>query len=395
MNRSRLWIFQFSLIVFILAAVAFFVPNSLPADSDFSALYFTDLALTHNIRIYDIPAMEELAQASSNIPPEYFFMPRFPYPPWYALSTFYLGLLPGEIAKTLWFELNLVMLFLSIWFLTNGWDGRLRLVAYFIGLTFLPVIGTLSVGQYDLPVLLGTAILIYSLRREHIPLTTLGAALLTFKPHIGILILLATLIWLLEKKNDFGRNALKFIILAGVFLFFIGFLADPAWPINYPSMLLNYQGEGNVASCSECANLPVFTSRWFFDGSLIHATQITFLLLVFLVAAFYLQKKTFKKSPELLLTSAVLITLIASPYLYNYDYILLLVPFALLAREGLANKIIVLACHLVPTIALMAYGRAANITLVIVTTLLTILFYLRVRSQVDVKPVTSYNTNVQ
>src|SRR3990170_2063378 len=93
------------------------VSNSLPAHSDFSAIYNTDLALVHGVPIYDLPAVESLAVKASGIPPEKFFLARFPYPPWYALSTFYLGLLPAKAAATLWFELNLVMLFLSLWFL--------------------------------------------------------------------------------------------------------------------------------------------------------------------------------------------------------------------------------------------------------------------------------------
>ena len=106
--------------------------------------------------------------------PEKFFLARFPYPPWYALSTFYLGWMPAKAAATLWFELNLVMLFLSVWLLTDGWPGRWTLIAFPLALFFLPVLGALSVGQYDFPVLLGTSLLIYSLRKENVPLTVLA-----------------------------------------------------------------------------------------------------------------------------------------------------------------------------------------------------------------------------
>jgi len=173
----------------VMAAIALYVPASLPSGSDFSALYNTDLALVNGVPIYDLEAVEAVAVKASGIPPEKFFLARFPYPPWYALSTFYLGLMPAQAAATLWFEINLVMLFLSIGFLTDGWDGRLRLIAFPLGLLFLPVIGALSVGQYDFPVLLGTSMLVYSLRRENLPLTVLGVILLTFKPHVGALVL--------------------------------------------------------------------------------------------------------------------------------------------------------------------------------------------------------------
>src|SRR5215207_3579678 len=256
------------LLLMILPVVALYVPTSLPAHSDFSAIYNTDLALVHRVPIYDLENVEALAVQYAEIPPEKFFLARFPYPPWYALSTFYLGWMPAKAAATLWFELNLVMLFLSVWLLTDGWPGRWRLIAFPLALFFFPVLGALSVGQYDFPVLLGTSLLIYSLRKENVILTVLGSVLLTFKPHVGALILLSGWGWLVVNKNSLGRRVLRLLIVAGGVLFAAGFLADPAWIITYPRMLLGYQNEGNVSTCSECASLPVWLSRWFLDDSM-------------------------------------------------------------------------------------------------------------------------------
>src|SRR5829696_5407605 len=212
---------SFLLLLMILPVVALYVPTSLPAHSDFNAIYNTDLALVHRIPIYDLERVEALAVGYADVPAEKFFLARFPYPPWYALSTFYLGWMPAKAAATLWFELNLVMLFLSVWLLTDGWPGRWRLIAFPLALFFLPVLGALSVGQYDFPVLLGASLLIYSLRKENAALTTIGVVLLTFKPHIGALILLSVLIYLFAGRNSFGRRAIRSILLAGVFLFIV------------------------------------------------------------------------------------------------------------------------------------------------------------------------------
>lgn len=372
----------------IMLAIALYVPTSLPTNTDFSALYNTDLALVNRVPIYDLPKVEELAQQHSDIPPENFFLARFPYPPWYALSTFYLGLMPAEVAATLWFELNLLMLFLSVWLLTDGWSGRLRLIAFPLALFFFPVLGALSVGQYDFPVLLGTSLVIYSLRKENVALTTLGAVLLTFKPHVGALILLSVLGWLIGDRSDFGRRVIRSIIIAGVFLFLVGFLADPTWIISYPKMLLSYQNEGNVTACSECASLPVWLSRWFFDGSLGIAAIVAVMLLAVLAVIFLAFRHNLLKSPALLLTSTLLITLFVSPYLYNYDFLLLLVPFAVLVnKSSLIEKIIVIICYLVPTFALLFFGRAGNISLIVVTIVLTALLYLGMKKSVIDFPV--------
>jgi hypothetical protein len=365
--------------------VALYVPNSLPVNSDFSAIYNTDLALVNRIPIYDLPKVEVLAQQHAGIPPENFFLARFPYPPWYALSTFYLGLMTARAAATLWFELNLAMLFLSIWFLTDGWSGRLRLIAFPLALFFLPVLGALSVGQYDFPVLLGTSLLIYSLRKENVGLTTIGAVLLTFKPHVGALILLSVLGWLIGSRSSFGRGALRSIVIAGIFLFIIGFIADSAWIVSYPKMLLNYQSEGNVTACSECASLPVLLSRWFFDGSLSRASMIAVVLFFILIFVFYFVLPSLN-THEFLLTAALLITLLVSPYLYNYDFLLLLVPFAVLAKQGnLGQIIIVLICYFIPSFALLLLGRAGNISLILVTMVLIALLYVRMLRRLRLK----------
>lgn len=377
MRRSLLLVFIFTAIALLFVAVAIYIPNSLPTNSDFSALYNTDLALVHRVPIYDLEQVEAVAVQYTEIPPDKFFLARFPYPPWFALSTFYLGFLPAPSAATLWFELNLNMLFLSVWLLTDGWPGPWRLIAFPLSLFFLPVLGALSVGQYDFPVLLGTSLLIYALRKENILLTVSGIVLLTFKPHIGALILFAAFGWLIYYKANFIQRILRPLGMVAVVLFLTGFIADPAWIVSYPGMLLNYQKEGNVSNCSECASLPVFLSRWFFDGSLTSAAWITLGLLLTFVVILYFNRALLESQP-LLMSAVLLITLLVSPYLYNYDFLLLLIPLAVLVPLGnVVEKTILLLCYLFPTLALLLYGRDGNISLILVSMVMLILVYRR------------------
>jgi hypothetical protein len=394
MKRQTTFLLLSFLLLIVIFAVAIYVPNSLPVGSDFSALYYADLALVNGIHVYDIPNMEALASSTTEIPEENFFMPRFPYPPWYMLSTFYLGLMSIQSAGALWFELNLVMLFLSVWFLTDGWNGRLRLIAFPLALFFLPVLGALSVGQYDFPALLGTSLLIYSIRRENIALTTFGVILLTFKPHVGALILLSVLGWLIVSRSSFGRRAIRSLIAAGVGLSIISLIADPLWFINYPRMLLGYQDEGNVSSCSECSSIPMWMSRWLFDGSLKQAAIIAVVLLITLAVLLWIIRKSLIRSPELLITSTLLATLLVSPYLYNYDFILLLVPFAVLVNiRGIASKIIVALSYLIPSFTIIMSGRDGNISLNAATILIAFVVFMYAKAQVDVPVSASYNVN--
>lgn len=394
MSRKLLAPLSFFLLAILLPVIALTIPSSLPANTDFSALYNTDLALVHRVPIYDLQKVEALAVQYSGIPPEKFFLARFPYPPWYALSTFYVGFMPAQAAATLWFELNLVMLFLSVWFLTDGWSGRMRLAAFPLALFFFPVLGALAVGQYDFPVLLGASLLIYSLRRKNVALTILGMVLLTFKPHIGALILLSALAWLFYNGGDFRWRVMGPLIITVLALFAVSFLADPLWMISYPKMLLGYQSEGNVSSCSECASLPMWLSRRFVDGSLSAAAWIAIVLLCVLVIFFSI-RRSLLRSHEPLLSAALLVTLIASPYLYNYDFLLLLVPFAVLFhKNNLIQKVVILICYLVPTLALIFYGRSGNLSLIAVSILMLLLLYAQRRKPViDVPASAAYNTN--
>jgi hypothetical protein len=206
--------------------------------------------------------------------------------------------------------------------------------------------------------------------------------LLTFKPHVGALILLAALAWVIYHKREFGRRLLRPILIVGAMLFLTGFLADPAWIVSYPAMLLNYQSEGNVSACSECASLPVYLSRGFFDGSLTSAAWITMVLMVLLIVLLYFTRSLLR-SPAFLLSTALLITLLVSPYLYNYDFLLLLVPFMVLIVQGNPlEKITLSLCYLVPTFALLLYGREGNISLILVSLVMLALVYLRTRNPV-------------
>jgi len=239
------------------------------------------------------------------------------------------------------------------------------------------VAGALSVGQYSFPVLLGTSLLIYSLRKGNASLAALGVVLLTFKPHLGALILASALGWLVYRRGDFEQRVLRLVLIAAALLFILGSLADPAWVASYPRMLLNYQNEGNVSACSECASLPVWLSRWLFDGSLALAARIAVLLLILLAAVAFMNRRALLESPTLLLTSAVLVTLLVSPYLYNYDFLLLLVPFVVLVRRAEPVRIlIVFLCYLIPTFALLVWGRLGNIALLPVTMVLAALVLL-------------------
>jgi hypothetical protein len=239
------------------------------------------------------------------------------------------------------------------------------------------------VGQYGFPVLLGLALSAYALRHENPFLIAAAAAALTFKPHLGILICLAILLTLWPRRLEaFPRRALIWTGLVGAGLFGIGFLADPAWPVEYFRSLVVYGANSGVLSCDLCASLSVEMVHWLGGTGLQSALWIAGGLAAILLVLIAWKWKIFRNSPEWTLSALACAILLTSPYLQNYDYLLLLVPMAFLARRagdwrdwvwiGLAVGL--------PWLGLGLFGRAGNSVLVVSTLLLAGVLYTHIPS---------------
>jgi len=369
--------------IFLLSA--YFFPLPVAVNSDFRVLYYTDKALVQGVDIYNHEEKVELVARQEDLPAEQVTaFPSFAYPPWLSLLTFFLGYFSIQSAGTLWFGINLTTLMFSIWLLTDHWPVRKRLMSFLAVFIFIPVLGTLVVGQYDFPVLLGAALLSYATKKEKALLAALGTFLLTFKPHLGGLLIFACLAHFIFRRDDFGRGALKWIALIVLAAFAAGFLADSAWLPNYLRSLLEYRDLGHITTCSECANISVWIAKWITgELSLSVASKIAAVILILLFWLITRVRPPLWKFPVLLINSILFITLIASPYLYNYNYLLLLVPIFWLAGKDLrpVEWVILFAAGLLPAFGLGLFGRDGNIAFLVSTLVIAWMFIKRARFQ--------------
>lgn len=363
---------SFILFLLLLLLFAFLLPLPIPPYLDFQVLYHADLGLTQGIALYDRVGQAEMIARLAGVTPEQVFVLPFPYPPWYALSTLFLAWPPVEAAARLWFALNLSMLLISVWLLTDGWKPAPRLTSFLAAIVFIPVIGSLYVGQFIFPVLLGASLMTFALRREDIFLTALAAALLTFKPHLGGPLAAAVLIYLFLRRDDFSRRARTAILVTAVFLFAIGFLADPAWPVNYLHSLLGFRDVPGVSSCGLCASLPVgLVALLTGQTDIGPALPLGVALFVILFAALIRFRREMFRTPASLVAASVLVTLLADPYLLNYDFALLLVPLFIFASSARRVDWPWLAlAYLLPSLLLGLFGRGGNLYLSIPALLL-------------------------
>jgi hypothetical protein len=356
----------------MMLAILFLAPLPIHYKTDFSILYFANKALLHGIHLYDYPGQMELLPAF----PGLVFTP-YPYPPWYALATLPIAFLPVETAARMWFLFNLTMIAAATWLLTPNWQTPLRLFFILLAILFVPAFGLLVVGQYSAPVLFGAALFVWSAKEKSSYGIAASLGLMTFKPHIGLFLLLTGLGWLLhQRKNVFARRALLITSILAVAMLAIGFLADPAWPLTYFESLGLYRDIPGVQSCELCASLSVGIVRVLAgEPDFEKAVMVSLFLTMGLAGLYFAKLRTQLYDAANLMALSTIFTLLVYPYLLNYDYILLLIPFAVLAKRVklLYGHVIMIGAYLLPW-GILVYGRGANLLLAISSLILLALF---------------------
>ena len=369
MKRPILFLLSSFLLILLLLVIAIYIPIPLDPFQDFQVLYRADGGILRGIPLYDQAGQAQRVADELGVAVDKVLVLPFPYPPWYAVFTLPLALLSIDVAVRMWFLLNIVMLLASVWLLTDGWEPRKRLYCFIAAFLFLPVFGALIVGQYVFPTILGMALIVYALKHKTVGWLALGMALITFKPHIGIFLLLAVIVHLLSRRDDFGRRAFWRTAAAGVFLFFIGFIADRAWIIAYPQSLFNFK---NVSECEICVSLPLMVGRLFglgFDQS----APVAGVLLLALVAFFIGSKPAlsliegYRLGDEAFVAFFVCVPLLVNPYLLNYDFAFALVPLFYLAGSARSKLdwLWIALVFLLPWTGLILFERAGNSVLLV------------------------------
>ena len=371
-----------------LVSVIAYLPLPIPYHLDFLAIYHADLGVLRGIQLYDLTGQVDMIAELANVTPEQVSLLPFVYPPWYALLTLPLALLPIDVAARTWFAINFLLLMAFVWLVTGSWPAQRRAISFLLAILFLPVLGALYVGQFVFPVLLGAGMLVYTLPRERVWLTAIGLFLLTFKPHVGGLVFLAIIVHLLFERIPFARRALWATGAILLLLFAASFFVDSAWPVHYFETLFGFR---DISPCTgSCISLPLAIVS-FLGLSSASSVWVACILLVGWIGWFIGSRPGIWKDARRLIAAGFCITLSSSPYQYNYDFVVLLVPLAVLASKA-QNRLdwfwLALA-YLLPWGGLI-FGRAGNLVLLISTFGLMYLLWHR-SSLLDVHSQAMYN----
>jgi len=377
MKRIALMLGLVIVILGVMLAVAWFAPLPLEPFLDFQVLYRADSGLLRGIPLYDLASQQQMVASDLGVAVERVFVLPFPYPPWYALATLPLALLPISIAVRMWFLLNTAMLMLSVWLMTDGWNPRSRLISFVLAPVFFPSLGALMVGQYVFPTVLGMAMMVYALRQKNAAVLAVGMALTTFKPHVGIFVLLAALIHLWIRRDDFAVRALKDAVVTGVFLFAVGFLADGNWVTNYWRSLFAFK---DASACKQCVSMPMAITQLGglrFDQSFLVSLALLIGFVVFLAHMFL------KLKDGSLVASFTCMALLVNPYLQNYDFAFAWIPLMVCAgfAHSRSAQVATLVAFILPWISFGLWGRDGDFTMLASTVLLMCALIMNIKKE--------------
>ena len=300
----------------------FLDPAGKPLGADFINFYAaSDLALQGRLaEAYDIPRMAAAEQAI--VPAAAGQVVPWQYPPTFALLILPLALLPYSVAFLLFMGTTLA---LYLWLVHAILPDRRALLA---ALAFTAVLVNALGGQNGFlsAALLGGGLILLETR----PITAgVLLGLLTYKPHLGILlplVLAAGGYW--RVIGMAALSALNFALVA-----WLVFGAE-SWQAFWDHLPLagDYLRSG-VLPWDKMASM--FAAARLLGASATLASGLQ-AIAALAVAALGIQAWRQGGSLELRAALAVIGTTIAVPALYDYDLVLLAIPIAILAADGLS-----------------------------------------------------------
>jgi hypothetical protein len=254
----------------------------------------------------------------------------FPYPLPLALVTAPLGFFPIEEAYILWDMLAQGLIALCILWLATRWDGLNR-QAYAV----FVLVATVLNGNVFLGLMTGTiaalfvvflTLALYFMETRRPLLAGLALAGLALKPPLLTVVVLIG-VWLLFRRN---WKAIGGIVIGGLGLFIIGLIQDPLW---VPKFL----GAGENLFGMRLGHQPTILSysRLACSGNMTCAFIVyAFIALAFVALfAFLIWKKQEVLTPMTVFSAAIALGVLLPPYIWSYDYTLLIIPICFVVFE--------------------------------------------------------------
>ena len=273
---------------------------------------------------------------------------------------FPLGLLSQYQAANIWLGMNMVLLVYLIWFLTTqAGQGKptpalfsVLLVSAFL---FPPTIRLLILGQVDLLFITAAIAGMYALNQRRLMLGAFLYALALTKPQLAVVVLPCVVGYLAFIKKD-RQTAVKFMLAICFFMLALTiplWISNPAWFNDFISNILQ----------NPRWNQP---SIFFLLYSRIGKAGVI-VWLVLCVSVFLILLKLWQKTaPAYAILWSIALTTIVSPYIWSWDFALLLpllIDTAARIKTSGARIILLmfyLLCFILSTLALQPGHNASD-----------------------------------
>lgn len=328
-------------------------------DNDFFTFWLAGRLVSQGGNPYDTSAwVAGYRQFEMSVLPN----PAFLYPLPLALLYLPLGMLPFQTAYILWVMLLQLMLVASLGLLLAldaSPRSKLLLIPLLAGaILFRPTILTLFQGQLSGLLLFILTGMVFLWKRGKWAWGGVLLSLLGLKPNIGGPLIILLSLWLLSRKQF---TPLLVIFASGITLIGIGLIQNPYW-------LVEYWQVGNAKLTETFGGSPTLWGL----SALVCKNQIRCTLpvggaaAILVIAGFaWLVFKIRIPGPLTVISLAVTVTLLVTPYTWTYDQALLILPIAAvtlaLARDGLLRATFLFLAIDILAVILLFFNTAMEI----------------------------------
>lgn len=281
------------------------------------------------------------------------------YPLWTAVALLPLGLLPIEIAASLWLAISLAAVLVGAalcWYAVRG-TPRGAPLFFALLVSSEPLWLMAAGGQIGGILLLGVGLGTYLLSRGDDVPAGATLALLALKPHILGLEALALLVRQVALRS---RAFVVGAMGATGALLIVSLAFRPAWPLEWLR-----ESTGRQTGYS-----PSLATAWGLAAHDLGNVLFAPVLIVLVIALALLIARGVPRDPVAFSALAVALGLFATPYAWSYDFVVLALPWAfVLARSdrmrpgmrfALTASIAVVASPLAWALYLLAFTRGAE-----------------------------------
>ena len=242
--------------------------------------------------------------------------------------------------------------------IANGWGFRSKLYAILSTLSWSSIWMLLIVGQFIAPLMLGIALIMFAITHNQLLLLVAGMFLLTYKPHLGGFIFLFVVGWLLFKRY---YKPLKVIIFTHISIGIICLIINPLWLSDYIRTLIGFREQTTFTTCDDCSSgATLLVSAM--TGKADTATALYVGIGIALVGSFIwwlIFQSRLDTTIEVTVYWSSVLALLSIPYVNNYDYAMLLLPFLWLTNTAkhTVTKIFLTISLVVPWIGVVLSDR--------------------------------------